>query len=173
MLWAASAGSADAFLALVNYGASSEGVDRDGLAAIHCAASRGHKECLSILISLCGADVNLRDGNGCTALFYTVTLGFVECTGEMSGSEGQVADMIIVNTDDVTCKIKEFSSELLLECGAVTELQDRKGRSPAHCGAAKGQLDTLRMLRSHGADLAAENNKGEVLGSVLVLLSIT
>ena len=103
MLWAASAGSADAFLALVNYGASSEGGDRDGLAAIHCAASRGHKECLSILISLCGADVNLRDGNGCTALFYTVTLGFVECTGEMCGSEGQVADMIIVNTDDVTC----------------------------------------------------------------------
>ena len=114
MLWAASAGSADAFLALVNYGASSEGVDRDGLAAIHCAASRGHKECLSILISLCGADVNLRDGNGCTALFYTVTLGFVECTGEMPGSEGQVAliyynytclhyiDMIILNTD-VTC----------------------------------------------------------------------
>ena len=91
MLWAASAGSADAFLALVNYGASSEGVDRDGLAAIHCAASRGHKECLSILISLCGADVNLRDGNGCTALFYTVTLGFVECTGEMCRTEGQVA----------------------------------------------------------------------------------
>ena len=91
MLWAASAGSADAFLALVNYGASSEGVDRDGLAAIHCAASRGHKECLSILISLCGADVNLRDGNGCTALFYTVTLGFVECTGEMCRSKGQVA----------------------------------------------------------------------------------
>ena len=55
----------------------------------------------------------------------------------------------------------------------MTELQDRKGRSPAHCGAAKGQLDTLRILRSHGADLAAENNKGEVLGTLLVLLSIT
>ena len=68
-------------------------------------------------------------------------------------------------------KIKQLLSELLLECGAVTELQDRKGRSPAHCGAAKGQLDTLRILRSHGADLAAENNKGEVRGTML--LSIT
>ena len=82
---------------------------------------------------------------------------------DISKEQGRVA----------SSKIKEFSSELLLECGAVTELQDRKGRSPAHCGAAKGQLDTLRMLRSHGADLAAENNKGEVLGTVFVLLSIT
>ena len=132
VLWAASAGSADAFLALVNYGASSDKVDKDGLAALHCAASRGHKECLSILITLCGADVNQRDGNGCTALFYTVTLGYVEC------------------------------SELLLGCGALTDIQDRKGRTPAHCGAAKGQLDTLRLLHSHGGDLAMENNKGEL-----------
>ena len=132
VLWAASAGSADAFLALVNYGAASNKVDKDGLAALHCAASRGHKECLSILITLCGADVNQRDGNGCTALFYTVTLGYAECT------------------------------EMLLSCGALTDTQDRKGRTPAHCGAAKGQLDTLRMLHNHGGDLAKENNKGEL-----------
>ena len=132
VLWAASAGSADAFLALVNYGALSDKVDKDGLAALHCAASRGHKECLSILITLCGADVNQRDGNGCTALFYTVTLGYMECT------------------------------ELLLGCGALTDIQDRKGRTPAHCGAAKGQLDTLRLLHRHGGDLAKENNKGEL-----------
>ena len=108
LLWAASAGSADAFLALVNFGASGDTVDNDGLSAIHCTASRGHRECLSILITLCGADVDMRDGNGCTALFYTVTLGFVDCT------------------------------ELLLECGADSDIQDRKGRTPAHCGAAKG-----------------------------------
>ena len=95
-------------------------------------ASRSHKEFLSILISLCGADANQRDGNGCTALFYTVTLGYAECT------------------------------EMLLSCGVLTDTQDRKGRTPAHCGAAKGQLDTLRMLHNHGGDLAKENNKGEL-----------
>ena len=79
-LWAASAGSVDAYLALVNYGARTDTVDKDGLSALHCAASRGHKECLSILISLCGADVNTLDSNGCTALFYTVTLGYDACT---------------------------------------------------------------------------------------------
>ena len=131
VLWAASAGSADAFLALVNYGASPSVTDKDGLSALHCAASRGHRECLSILITLCGAAVNMRDLNGCTALFYTVTLGYVECT------------------------------TLLLECGAETDIKDRKGRTPAHCGAAKGQLETLKVLRRYNALMWEVNNKGE------------
>lgn len=32
---------------------------RDGLTALHCAASRGHTECIDTLISLCGAPTDL------------------------------------------------------------------------------------------------------------------
>lgn len=32
---------------------------------------------------------------------------------------------------------------------------------PAHCGAAKGQLETLRLLGSHGANLWVRNVKGD------------
>lgn len=32
---------------------------RDGLTAIHCAASRGHTECIDTLIGLCGAPTDL------------------------------------------------------------------------------------------------------------------
>ena len=130
-LWAASAGSADAFLALVNYGASPASIDADGLSALHCAASRGHRECLSVLSVLTDINVNMTDHNGCTSLFYTVTLGYVECT------------------------------ELLLKCGARTDLRDRKGRTAVHCGAAKGQLETLKVLRSYNAEMWPVNNKGE------------
>ena len=130
-LWAASAGSADAFLALVNYGASPASIDADGLSALHCAASRGHRECLSVLSVLTDINVNMTDHNGCTSLFYTVTLGYVECT------------------------------ELLLQSGARTDLKDRKGRSVVHCGAAKGQLETLKVLRRFQADMWPVNNKGE------------
>ena len=49
LLWAASAGSTDALLALVRYGANSNNIDKDGLAAIHCAASRGHTGSLAKL----------------------------------------------------------------------------------------------------------------------------
>ncbi|CAH0384964.1 unnamed protein product [Bemisia tabaci] len=131
ILWAASAGSADAILALVKAGANVEVDDKDGLTALHCAASRGHTECLETLVSLCGADIDVIDSNGCTALFYAVTLGHADAT------------------------------EFLLSNGSHPNRQDRKGRTPAHCGAAKGQMETVRKLGAHGADLWVRNVKGD------------
>lgn len=75
LLWAASAGSAKAVLALVRAGAAVEAADKDGLTALHCAASRGHTDCLDTLLTLCGASPDVIDSNGCTALHYAVTLG--------------------------------------------------------------------------------------------------
>ncbi|XP_065350410.1 protein phosphatase 1 regulatory subunit 12B [Cloeon dipterum] len=132
ILWAASAGSADAVLSLINAGAAVEAADKDGLTALHCAASRGHTECLETLITLCGANVNVIDNHGCTALFYAVTLGHADCT------------------------------QLLLNFGADYDTQDRRGRTSAHCGAAKGQLETLKLLHTAGADLWKRNVRGEL-----------
>lgn len=54
LLWAASAGSASAVLALIAAGSAPEASDKDGLTALHCAASRGHTDCLETLLSMCG-----------------------------------------------------------------------------------------------------------------------
>lgn len=77
LLWAASVGSAKAVLALVRAGAAVEAADKDGLTALHCAASRGHTDCMDTLLTLCGASPDVIDSNGCTALHYAVTLGSV------------------------------------------------------------------------------------------------
>lgn len=53
------------------------------------------------------------DSNGCTALHYAVTLGHADAT------------------------------YMLLDLGADPNRQDRKGRTPAHCGCAKGQFETV------------------------------
>ncbi|KAH9375703.1 hypothetical protein HPB48_020830 [Haemaphysalis longicornis] len=135
LLWAASvetrpsktycpSGSSDAILALVNAGADVSATDKDGLTGeyfierCNCAASRGHVDCLETLVSLCGADVDAVDSNGCSALFYAVTLGHADCT------------------------------QLLLK--------------PAHCGAAKGQMETLKILWQHGANLYMRNQRGDL-----------
>ncbi|CAG0880106.1 unnamed protein product [Cyprideis torosa] len=102
------------------------------ISALHCAASRGHVDCLETLISLCGAEVDVMDANGCTALFYAVTLGHADC------------------------------SHALLKFGAEPNRQDRKGRTPAHCGAAKGQLETLKILSKHQANLWLRNVRGDL-----------
>lgn len=97
---------------------------RDGLTALHCAASRGHTECISVLINLCGAPTDLIDSNGCTALHYAVTLGHADAT------------------------------YVLLDLGADPNRQDRKGRTPAHCGCAKGQFETVNQSGNFHSHIA-------------------
>lgn len=38
---------------------------------------------------------------------------------------------------------------------------NRKGRSPAHCGCAKGQFETVKILGTHGANLWLRNARGD------------
>lgn len=105
---------------------------RDGLTALHCAASRGHTECIDTLISLCGAHTDLIDTNGCTALHYAVTLGHADATSR------------------------------LLDLEADPNRQDRKGRTPAHCGCSKGQLETVKLLKDRSANLWLRNARGDL-----------
>ncbi|CAH1392905.1 unnamed protein product [Nezara viridula] len=131
ILWAASAGSSEAILVLTNAGANVEAADKDGLTALHCAASRGHTDCVETLISLCNAEADVIDNNGCSALFYAVTLGHADCT------------------------------QTLLNHGANTNRQDRKGRTAMHCGAAKGQMETLKVVWSRGGNLWTRTARGD------------
>ena len=84
------------------------------------------------MINLCGADIDLLDSLGCSSLFYAVTLGQADCT------------------------------QFLLQNGAESNLQDIKGRTAAHCGAYKGQFETLKILANHGANLWIRNVRGDL-----------
>ena len=132
LLWAASAGSLFAIKVLISQGARVTSEDKDGLTSLHCAASRGHSQCLISLIKEYKADPNVIDCNGCTALFYAVTLGHVD------------------------------SVDLLLRAGAHPNKQDRKGRTASHCGAAKGMLESLKLMKKFKADLWIPNVRGDL-----------
>ena len=43
------------------------------------AASRGHIECVRLLVEECGTDVDVKDKHDCTPLMYSATLGFLDC----------------------------------------------------------------------------------------------
>ena len=132
LLWAASSGNAEAIEVLARMKANVLLQDHDGLTALHCAASRGFLDCLECLVELYGSPVDLTDSSGASALFYAVTLGHADC------------------------------SHFLLHEGAAPNRQDRRGRTPAHCGAAKGQLETLKILSQNGANLWLKNSRGDL-----------
>lgn len=54
------------------------------------------------------------------------------------------------------------ATSVLLDLEADPNRQDRKGRTPAHCGCAKGQFETVRMLKERKANMWLRNAKGDL-----------
>eukprot|EP00094_Tigriopus_californicus_P003247 TCALIF_03123-PA protein Name:"Similar to CTSB Cathepsin B (Sus scrofa)" AED:0.44 eAED:0.44 QI:0/0/0/0.37/1/1/8/0/953 len=133
-------GSTDAILSLVNAQAKVSSVDKDGLSSLHCAASRGHLDCLETLITLCGVEVDIEDHNGCTPLFYAVTLGHADCVHFLLGAGA--------NPNAKDKKLRRYQPETM--------------PLAAHCGAAKGQIQTLKLLKRYGSDLWTKNVRGDL-----------
>lgn len=78
LIWAASSGSSDAIKCLHNAGANPFTHEKDGMTALHCAASKGHDKCVETLIDVCKCYVDMMDNNNCTPIFYAATIGHKE-----------------------------------------------------------------------------------------------
>lgn len=96
-------------------------------------ASRGdkgeHPEKIQALLDL-GADVNIRDYKGKTALHRAATAGFLG------------------------------SMEVLLDHGAEIDATDEKGETPLFDAVRAGRVAAVSLLLARGADPAATNDKG-------------
>jgi len=103
--------------------------------ALHCASAEGHPEIVDLLLTSDSnpSYVDARDSNGCTALFYSIAEGHLEC------------------------------SRLLLGPGrALVDEQDRKLRSPSHYACTRGELASLKLLAHSGANIDLENQRGDL-----------
>ncbi|GAA40923.1 ankyrin-2 [Clonorchis sinensis] len=114
LIWAATIGAPRAVALLLRLGAKLNIRDECGLTALHCASSRGNAEvvqCLLNWITTANMDDpsqiatfrDVPDKDGCSPLFYSVTLGHSNVTSA------------------------------LLAAGANVHTVDRKGRTLAHC----------------------------------------
>ncbi|KAL9999862.1 putative ankyrin repeat-containing domain-containing protein [Helianthus debilis subsp. tardiflorus] len=134
--------------------------DEEGWAPLHSAASSGNVEIVKILLDR-GADVNLKNDGGRTALHYAASKGWVKvgCTPlHRAASTG----------NSELC-------ELLIEEGADIDAVDRAGQTPimtavichnkdVHTELIQCTCVALLLIR-HGADVDVEDKEGyTVLG---------
>jgi Ankyrin repeats (3 copies)/Ankyrin repeats (many copies) len=106
----------------------------EGRNPLHGAAYSGNLKVVRILIEYDPAYINARDEDGQTPLDWA-SIG-------RNFKDGSIL-------------------RLLLEHGAVINVQDQTGWTPLHTASNSGALEVVRLLLEHGADVEAKKNDGK------------
>ncbi|MBA0776130.1 hypothetical protein Goshw_004281 [Gossypium schwendimanii] len=133
------------------------GIDEEGWAPIHSAASIGNLEIMEILLSK-GANVNVKNDGGRTALHYAASKGWLKIA-ELLISHGCTPLHRAASTG------KSALCELLIEEGAEVDATDRAGQTPLMSAVICQNKEVALLLIRHGADVDIEDKEGyTVLG---------
>ena len=128
--------------------------------ALENAAKVGDRDMVDFLLSR-GADATLRH-RGVTSLFYTLdpviakTLISRGASVVSRGPTGETALHHAARSVDGYAMLK-----VLLDNGAHINSKNNNGYTALHYAAARGHLKNVKLLALKGADVLAENNKGE------------
>ena len=106
-------------------------MDQTNLEFFKAAASGDFAKVCSAIAK--GADVNVTNGDGRTALMRSAKRGY----------------------EDIV--------RFLLDHGAKVDMRDKNNKTAIMGAAKKGHLEIVRMLEHAGADVNARDNKGAVL----------
>ncbi|GBG30195.1 Ankyrin repeat domain-containing protein 50 [Hondaea fermentalgiana] len=149
---------------LVKHGASLNLQDKTGSSALIVACSKGDFECAKVLVEY-GAALDLQDLKGSTALMYAcdkndTVLGtfLVEHAAalDLQDNHGLTALMIV-------CESKEPDQKLaasIVSHGAALELQENNGKTALHIACEFKQIEIVRVLLNHGANLNVKTHDG-------------
>ncbi|KHG01708.1 ankrd52 [Gossypium arboreum] len=136
------------------------GIDEEGWAPIHSAASIGNLEIMEILLNK-GANVNVKNDGGRTALHYAASKGWLKIA-ELLISHGAVGCTPLHRAASTG---KSALCELLIEEGAEVDATDRAGQTPLMSAVICQNKEVALLLIRHGADVDIEDKEGyTVLG---------
>lgn len=137
--------------------------ESDGRTPLISAAARGDLEVTNVLLER-GADVNVKDKKGYTALFHAIEAMYEDVAMAMlnqpnldpdsRGLNGVTALMSYAWRDDTDAVRK------LLDRGANVNAQDNDGDAALHGVAKSGNIEIIDMLLEKGADPNLKNKLG-------------
>jgi ankyrin repeat protein len=133
-------------------------------ASLPNAAHLGLTEIVKLLLEK-GADVNVEDGDGGTALHRAACMGH-EAVARQLLENG--ADVNARRKDNVWTPLREAAGSgheavvrLLLENGADVSAKGKDNFLPLHHAAGEGHEAVVRLLVENGADIDAEDSDGD------------
>ncbi|KAM5331952.1 ankycorbin isoform 4-T4 [Glossophaga mutica] len=143
-------------------GASATKQDSEGKTAFHLAATKGHVECLRVMVTH-GVDVTAQDTAGHSALHlaaknshheYIKKLLQSKCPAESTDSSGKTALHYAAAQGCLP------AVQVLCEHRSPVNLKDADGNIPLLLAAQNGHSEVCRFLLDHGADVNSRDKNG-------------
>ncbi|XP_027565295.1 ankycorbin [Neopelma chrysocephalum] len=143
-------------------GASATKQDSEGKTAFHLAATKGHAECLRIMVTH-GADVTAQDGAGHSALHLAAKNSHPDCIKRLLQSKCP-AD----STDNSGKTALHYAAasgclqavQLLTEHKCPINVKDVDGNIPLLLAVQNGHTEVCKYLLDHGADINTRDKNG-------------
>ncbi|XP_032848139.2 ankycorbin isoform X3 [Tyto alba] len=143
-------------------GASATKQDSEGKTAFHLAATKGHAECLRIMVTH-GADVTAQDGAGHNALHLAAKNSHPDCIKRLLQSKCP-AD----STDNSGKTALHYAAacgclqavQLLCEHKCPINIKDLDGNIPLLLAIQNGHPEVCKYLLDHGADINTRDKNG-------------
>ncbi|NWY24012.1 RAI14 protein, partial [Pheucticus melanocephalus] len=143
-------------------GASATKQDSEGKTAFHLAATKGHAECLRIMVTH-GADVTAQDGAGHSALHLAAKNSHPDCVKRLLQSKCP-AD----TTDNSGKTALHYAAacgclqavQLLCEHKCPVNIKDLDGNIPLLLAVQNGHTEVCKYLLDHGADINTRDKNG-------------
>ncbi|XP_077646251.1 ankycorbin isoform X2 [Lonchura striata] len=143
-------------------GASATKQDSEGKTVFHLAATKGHAECLRIMVTH-GADVTAQDGAGHSALHLAAKNSHPDCVKRLLQSKCP-AD----STDNSGKTALHYAAacgclqavQLLCEHKCPINIKDLDGNIPLLLAVQNGHTEVCRYLLDHGADINMRDKNG-------------
>eukprot|EP00117_Sycon_ciliatum_P017810 scpid11783/ scgid16660/ Espin; Autosomal recessive deafness type 36 protein; Ectoplasmic specialization protein len=169
--FAAAQGNVDILKLLTEHlgAAAANSRDFNGATPIYFAAQEGRLVALQYLVTECTGDPMIRANDGMTAVHAATQLGHLETVRWLIGEIGThgIADRTKDGATPVHFAAAKGYTYLLRwffdthpEPNVLARLCDNADATPAHDAAEFGQVDALKLLLRHGADLYATDRDG-------------
>ncbi|XP_014731016.1 PREDICTED: ankycorbin isoform X2 [Sturnus vulgaris] len=143
-------------------GASATKQDSEGKTAFHLAATKGHAECLRIMVTH-GADVTAQDGAGHSALHLAAKNSHPDCIKRLLQSKCPID-----STDNSGKTALHYAAacgclqavQLLCEHKCPINIKDLDGNIPLLLAVQNGHTEVCKYLLDHGADINTRDKNG-------------
>ncbi|NXH63782.1 RAI14 protein, partial [Rhabdornis inornatus] len=143
-------------------GASATKQDSEGKTAFHLAATKGHAECLRIMVTH-GADVTAQDGAGHSALHLAAKNSHPDCIKRLLQSKCPID-----STDNSGKTALHYAAacgclqavQLLCEHKCPINMKDLDGNIPLLLAVQNGHTEVCKYLLDHGADINTRDKNG-------------